>query len=364
MNKVRLKIIDIYIIKAFLGTFFFSLALILTIAVIFDLSEKIDNFMEHNAPLKAIIFDYYFNFIPYFAVLFSSLFTFISVIFFTSRLAYRSEIIAIISNGMSFHRLLIPYFISAFAIAFFAFVLSDYVIPRANRIRFDFEERYIHHAPVSVKERNIHRQIQPGIYIYMESYSTMSDIGYKFSMEKYEDGKLVSKLLSDYIKWDSTINKWSVKNYFIRDIYELHDVIQRGSSLDTALAINPADFKRRLNIVEAMSIRELNKEIENLKMQGESNVVAYQIEKQKRYAYPFSTFILTLIGVSVSSRKVRGGIGMQIGIGLLVAFSYILFMQFSSQFSIGGDLNPVLAAWLPNLLYAIIAIFLYKMAPK
>jgi lipopolysaccharide export system permease protein len=364
MKRFHLKIVDFYIIRAFLGTFFFSLALILTIAVIFDLSEKIDNFMEHKAPLKAIIFDYYFNFIPYFAVLFSSLFTFISVIFFTSRLAYRSEIIAIISNGMSFHRILVPYFISAFVIALFAFLLSDYVIPRANRIRFDFEERYIHSVPVSVKERNIHRQIQPGVYIYMESYSTMSDIGHKFSIEKYEDGVLVSKLLSDYIKWDSTINKWSVNNYIIRDIHGLNEVVRRGSSLDTALAISPADFKRRLNIVEAMSIRELSKEIEDLRMQGESNVVVYQIEKQKRYAYPFSTFILTLIGVSVSSKKVKGGIGMQIGIGLLVAFSYILFMQFSSQFAIGGSLNPVIASWLPNLLYTAIAFLLYKMAPK
>ncbi|KPK87030.1 MAG: hypothetical protein AMS27_03510 [Bacteroides sp. SM23_62_1] len=364
MKQFQFKIIDFYIIRAFLGTFFFSLALIMTIAVIFDLSEKIDNFMEHDAPLKAVIFEYYLNFIPYFAVLFSSLFTFISVIFFTSRLAYRSEIIAIISNGMSFHRLLVPYFISASVIALFAFILSDYVIPRANRIRFEFEERYIHSVPVSVKERNIHRQIEPGVYIYMESYSTMSDVGHRFSMEKYEDGKLVSKMLSDYIKWDSTINKWSVKNYFIREIHDLDDVLLFGSELDTTLAINPADFKRRMNIVEAMSIRELSNEIEELKMQGESNVVVYQIEKQKRYAYPFSTFILTLIGVSVSSKKVKGGIGMQIGIGLLVAFSYILFMQFSSQFAIGGSLNPLVAAWLPNLLYAIIAYFLYMMAPK
>lgn len=364
MKRFQLKIIDFYIIRAFLGTFFFSLALIMTIAVIFDLSEKIDNFMEHNAPLKAVIFDYYLNFIPYFAVLFSSLFTFISVIFFTSRLAYRSEIIAIISNGMSFHRLLIPYFISAFVIALLSFIMSDYVIPRANRIRFDFEERYIHSVPVSVKERNIHRQIEPGVYIYMESYSTIADIGHKFSIEKYEDGKLVSKLLCDYIKWDSTINKWSVKNYLIRDISGLNEEVWRGNSLDTILTINPADFKRRLNVVEAMNIRELDAEIEELRMQGESNVTVFQIEKQKRYAYPFSTFILTLIGVSVSSKKVKGGIGMQIGIGLLVAFSYILFMQFSSQFAIGGSLNPVIAAWLPNIIYSVIAFFLYQMAPK
>jgi lipopolysaccharide export system permease protein len=364
MKKIRLKIIDLYIIRTFLSTFFFSLALILSISVIFDLSEKIDDFMENNATLQLVVFDYYLNFIPYFAVLFSSLFTFISVIFFTSRMAYRSEIIAIISSGMSFHRLLVPYFISALVIAIFSFVLSDFVIPHANVKRLDFEEHYIHSSPKSVTERDIHRQIQPGVYIYMESYSTMSDIGHKFSMEKYEDGQLVSKLISDYIKWDSAIDKWVIRNYYIRDINGLNEVITSGRSIDTTLSIHPDDFKRRLNFVETMNIRELNAYIENLKMQGESNVIAYQIEKQKRYAFPFSTFILTLIGASVSSRKVKGGIGMQIGIGLLVAFSYILFMQFSSQFAISGSIDPVLAVWIPNLSYAFISLLLYRMAPK
>lgn len=364
MKKIRLKIIDLYIIRTFLSTFFFSLALILTISVIFDLSEKIDNFMENNATWKLVVFNYYMNFIPYFAVLFSSLFTFITVIFFTSRMAYRSEITAIISSGMSFHRLLVPYFISAFVIALFSFILSDYVIPHANMKRLDFEEHYIHNAPRSVTERDIHRQIQPGVFIYMESYSTMSDIGHKFSMEKYENGELVSKLNSDYVKWDSAIDKWVIRNYYIRDIDGLNETITTGKSIDTTLSIRPDDFKRRLNFVETMNIRELNGYIETLKMQGESNVIAYQIEKQKRYAFPFSTFILTLIGASVSSRKVKGGIGMQIGIGLLVAFSYILFMQFSSQFAISGSLNPVLAAWIPNILYALISLLLYRLAPK
>jgi lipopolysaccharide export system permease protein len=364
MIKWKYKIIDLYIIRTFLSTFIFSLALILSISVIFGLSEKIDNFMENNATWKLVVFKYYFNFIPYFAVLFSSLFTFITVIFFTSRMAYRSEIIAIISSGMSFHRLLFPYFISAFIIAFFSFILSDAVIPHANIIRLDFEEQYIHNAPRSVTERDIHRQIQPGVYIYMENYSTISDIGHKFSMEKYVNGELVSKLVSDYIKWDSTINKWVIRNYYIRDIDGMKETVTTGKSIDTTLAIHPQDFKRRLNFVETMNLRELKEYIKTLEMQGESNVIAYEIERQKRFAFPFSTFILTLIGVSVSSRKVKGGIGMQIGIGLLVAFSYILFMQFSSQFAISGSLNPVLAVWIPNLGFAVISLLLYRMAPK
>jgi lipopolysaccharide export system permease protein len=279
-------------------------------------------------------------------------------------MAYRTEFIAIISSGMSFNRLLVPYFFSAMVIAIFSFVLSDYIIPDSNRIRLDFEETYYHATPPRVTERNIHRQIEPGVFIYMESYSTISDLGHRFSMEKFEDGKLVSKLMSDYVKWDSTIDKWMVRNYYIRDIGEFTETVTQGTRLDTALSIHPSDFKRRMNFMETMSIRELTEYIDQLKMLGESNIKAYQIEKNKRFAYPFSAFILTMIGVSVSSRKVKGGIGMQLGIGLMVAFSYLLFMQFSSQFAISGSLHPALAVWLPNFVFAIVAVFLYRMAPK
>lgn len=364
MKSYRLKIIDWYIIRKFMGTFAFSIALIIIITVVFDFSEKIDNFMENKATLKGVIFVYYFNFIPYFIVLFSSLFAFISVIYFTSRMAYRTEIIAILSSGMSFRRLLVPYFISATVIAIVAFLLSDYVIPDANRLRLEFEEHYVHRSPVRFTQRNIHRQIEPGIFIYMENYSTMSDIGHKFSMEKMENGQLVSKLMSDYIKWDSTISKWVIRNYYIRDINGFEETVTSGSSIDTVLAIHPDDFKRRDNFMETMSIRELTNYIKRQRLRGESNVVIYQIEKQKRYAYPLSTLILTLIGVSVSSRKVKGGIGMQIGIGLLVAFTYILFMQFSSQFAVHGSLHPAFAVWLPNLLFTGIALYLLRMAPR
>jgi lipopolysaccharide export system permease protein len=364
VKHAKFTIIDRYIIRKFLGTFLFSIALIIVITVVFDFSEKIDNFMDNKAPLRDVIVDYYFNFVPYFIVLFSSLFTFISVIYFTSRMAYRTEIIAILSSGMSFRRLLIPYFISASMIAVAAFLLSDFVIPDANRIRLGFEEHYVHRSPVRFTQRNIHRQIEPDIFIYMESYSTMSDIGHKFSIEKMENGQLVSKLLSDYIKWDSAINKWVIRNYYIRDIDGFTETVRSGSSIDTALAIYPDDFKRRDNFTETMSTRELTDYIKRQRLRGESNVVIYQIEKQKRFAYPLSTLILTLIGVSVSSRKVKGGIGMQIGIGLLVAFTYILFMQFSAQFAIVGSLHPVLAVWLPNILYTGIALYLLRMAPK
>lgn len=364
LRAIGLKTIDLYIIRKFLGTFFFSILIILSIAVVFDFSEKIDDFIENGAPFREIIFDYYLNFIPYFAVLFSALFTFISVIYFTSKMAYNTEIIAILSNGVSFSRLLFPYMLSATIIAMFAFFLSNYVIPDANKIKLDFEEKYIHSRPVSFNRKDIHRQIRPGVFIYMESFSNISLTGYNFSMEKFEEGKLVSKLLADQIYWDSTKNKWTIRRYYIRDIEGLQEKITEGNTIDTTINMHPSDFTRRLNVVESMSLKELNEFIKVSRMQGEVNVIAYQIEKYKRVAYPFSTFILTLIGVAVSSRKVRGGIGVQLGAGLVISFSYILFMQFSSQFSIGGSLPPLLAVWIPNIIFAGVALVLYKMAPK
>ncbi|OFX90110.1 MAG: hypothetical protein A2W99_17465 [Bacteroidetes bacterium GWF2_33_16] len=363
MSMNGFKKIDVYIIIKFLGTYFFAIALIISIAVVFDLSEKVEDFLEKEAPLKAIVFDYYMNFIPYFANLFSSLFTFIAVIFFTSKMAYNTEIIAILSAGVSFRRIMLPYFISAFIIAMFSFLLMAYIIPPANAVRLDFTYKYIKN-PIDNSERDIHRQIEPGLFVYMQSYNIKSDVGYKFAMERFENGELKSKLLSEYIKWDTTLNKWTIKNYHIRDIEGLHESISHGTSIDTTLNLYPEDFKRYAQFVETMSLPELNEYIEEQKMQGADNVVSLLIEKYNRFAYPFSTFILTLIGVSLSSRKVKGGIGMHIGLGLLLSFSFILFMRFAAMFAVSGSMKPLIAVWLPNILYALIAIFLYRLAPK
>lgn len=364
MNKWKLRIIDIYIIKKFLGTFFFALILIIGIAVIFDVSEKIDDFMEKNATLKQVVFDYYLNFIPYFAVLFSSLFTFIAVIFFTSKMAYNTEIIAILNSGMSFRRLMYPYMIGASILATFSFVLSNYVIPDANRRRIAFEEVYIRNSAYNYTKTNIHKQLEPGLFVYMERFSNSSEMGTRFSMERFNGDTLKSKLMSDYIKWDSIKNKWTVYNFYVRNINGLNETITKGTQIDTTLNMHPDEFKRRENFVETMSLGELNDLIEEQKLQGSENINLMIIERDKRIAFPFSTFILTMIGVTVSTRKIRGGIGVQIGTGLGLSFSYILFMQFSSQFAISGTLSPFLAAWIPNLIFAVISVFLYRVAPK
>ncbi len=363
MRFLGIKKIDLYIIKKFLGTYFFAIIIIISIAVVFDISEKIEDFIEKSAPAKAIAFDYYLNWIPYFANLFSSLFTFIAVIFFTSKMAYNTEIIAILSSGVSFRRLMYPYFISALVIALMSFVLMAYIIPPANAIRKDFEYKYIKN-PVRNTDKDIHRQIEPGLFVYMRSYNTSNDVGYKFSMERFEDGVLKSKLLSDYVKWDSTTAKWTIKNYYIRDIDSLNEVITTGASIDTTLNMYPEEFKRMQNFTETMNLPRLNDYIEQQYMQGADNVTELLIDKYSRFSYPFSTFILTLIGVALSSRKVRGGIGMHIGFGLLLSFSYILFMRFTTMFAISGSMNPLFAVWVPNIFYSIISIFLYRLAPK
>jgi len=359
-----LKILDIYVIRKFLSTFLLSIVLILSIVVIFDLSEKIDDFLESGAKMNVILFDYYLNFIPYFAVLFSSLFAFLAVIYFTSRMAYNTEIIAILNSGMSFRRFLRPYFIGAILIAGISFYLSDQVIPGANKVKLDFEEQYVKKRPVRFKTKDFHRQIEPGVYVYLQSYSNVSKVGYQFTIEKFEEGELVSKMVADQIRWDTTVNKWRARRYYIRTIDGLHETIVEGKQIDTTLAMHPDDFKMRLTIVETMSLKELDEFIKKQRMQGETNVTSYLIERHNRIAFPFTTFILTLIGVAVSSRKIRGGIGLQIAIGVVISFTFILFIQFSKQFAIGGMLPVMAAVWLPNVVFLIVALILMRMAPR
>jgi len=365
IGSFRLKIIDWYIIRKFLGTFFFSLVLIMTIAVVFDLAEKIDNFMEKQAPWRAVVFDYYFNFIPYFATLFAPLFVFISVIFFTSRMAVNTEIIAILNSGMSFRRMMVPYFLSSFVIVVFIFYLTNFVIPQTALERMDFEDKYYRPQWRKVNVENIHRQVYPNIYVYMESYSPVYLRGRNFTLERFDEkGSLVSKLSSPSVLWDSINSKWTASNYTLREIIGNEEMVTKGTRIDTTLTISPGDFSRDPGFVGTMTFRELYDYIDLLKLQGSDELKVFLIEKHRRWAHPFAVFILTLIGVSLSSKKIRGGIGMSIGIGLALSFSYILFLQFASQFSVKGNLNPMFAMWIPNLLYMVIAGVLYKLAPK
>jgi lipopolysaccharide export system permease protein len=361
-NKL-IKTLDLYIIKKFLGTFFFTIALIIGISVIFDFSEKVDDFIESEAPMKAILFDYYMNFIPYFANLFSGLFTFIAVIFFTSKMAYNSEITAILSSGVSFRRLMVPYMISALAIGIFSFSLATYIIPPANKKMIDFRYTYIKKKAIN-RDRNIHRQLTDSTYMYMMEYRPNDDDGRKFTMERFDGYKLVSKLSADNIRWDRETKKWTISNYVIRDIDGEKETITTGSRIDTTLSIVPEEFKTDITDIETMNQTELIEFIEQQKMRGVDALEPYEIERHRRIAVPFSSFILSLIGASLASRKLRGGIGLHLGFGIGLSFSYIMFQQISKVFALSGTVTPFVSVWIPNILFAIIAVFIYKWAAR
>lgn len=356
--------IDAYIFKKFIFTFFIALILIIGIVIIFDISEKIDNFVKNEAPLKAIIFDYYLNFIPYFINMFSPLFVFITVIFFTSRMAANSEIIAILSGGISYHRMMLPYLAAATLIAALSLGLNLYVIPSANEQRLQFEETYIKKRSTA-KTKNVHYQIAPGQFVFVESFSTWNKTAYKFTLESIENNRLMSKLSAESAVWDSTMGGWHLRRYFLRDYTTgLSDSVQHGEKLDTVIALNIKDFYFNEHTVETLPIDKLNNLIATQKMRGDANVMFAEIEKNTRFALPFSAFILTIMGVSLSSRKRRGGIGLNLGVGIGLAFSYILFLRFSQMFVYTGALPPNIALWIPNVVFLIITGILYRIAPK
>ena len=363
MSNKFIKTIDLYIIKKYLGTFFLAIALIVSISIIFDISENIDDFITKKAPLHAIVFDYYLNFIPYFANLFSALFTFIAVIFFTSKMAYNSEIIAILASGVSYKRLMRPYMIASAIIATLSWVLGNFVIPAATEARVNFSNAYIHNEYVN-NDRDIHRQLEPGVFIYMQSYNIKLDVGYQFSIEHFVNRKLVSKLMSDNIKWDRGRKKWVINNYYIRDLSGPQEVITSGTVKDTTLRMLPSDFGQQSDKQQTMDFWQLNDYIKDLKLRGVDNISRYEKEKYQRTAGPISTFILCIIGVSLASRKMRGGMGLHLGLGLFLSFSYIMFMQVSTIFAMKGGFNTLLAVWLPNMVYSIIAIALYRWSSK
>ena len=356
--------IDWYIIKKFLGTYFFSIALIISIAVVFDVNEWIDNFINNKAPVKAIIFDYYANFVPYFSNLFSPLFVFISVIFFTSKLAENSEIIAMMSTGLSFKRLLRPYMISAAIIAIMTYGMGAYVIPKGNVTRLNFEDKYKKKKKQEYV-RNVQVEVDSGVIAYMERYENYNKTAYRFSLDKFVDKKLVAHLTARSATYDTTtVHKWTLKNYMIREMDGMRETITKGERLDSIIPMEPQDFLIMKGQQETMTSSELSDYIARQKRRGFANIKEFEIEYHKRIAMSFASFILTIIGVSLSSRKVKGGMGLYLGVGLALSSSYILFQTVSATFAINGNASPFLAVWVPNIVYAFIAIYLYKKAPK
>ena len=353
------KLLDRYIIRKFLGTYVFAIALLLAIVIMFDINEKLDAFLK--APLKATIMDYYVNFLPYFANQFSPLFVFIAVIFFTSKLSSHNEIVAMITSGVSFRRLLRPYMFSAFVIAAATWVLGAYVIPPANVKRIDYQNTYVKNKRVDYGS-NIMLMVAPGEIAYMNRYDNISKNGTRFSLESFDENKqLISRMTATSIKWD-TLYSWRVQDYVIRDFRDGREYITKGRQLDTVIPFEPRDFLIAKNDHEKMTSPELSEYIDSQRNRGVANIQSFEVEYHRRYAMCAAAFILTIIGMSLSSKKVKGGLGLNIGIGLALSFSYILFMAITQSFAYSGLTSPMVAMWIPNILYAIVAIILYRKA--
>jgi len=361
-----LKRLDHYIISKFIGTYIYSIILIISISIVFDINENLAKFTTNQAPLKAIVLDYYANFVPYFSNLFSPLFVFIAVIFFTSKLAGNSEIIAMLASGTSFKRLMRPYMISAAIIALLNLYLGAMVIPKGNVVRQNFEARYKSKKKVT-SATNVQLQVGKGIIAYMQQYDDVSRTGYGFSLDKFENKKLVSHMTASTIRYDSISDSryhWTLNNYKIRTLKGLREEITTGATLDTLIMMEPMDLVFSKGQQETFTSPELLQYISKQQERGSQNVVQYEVEFHKRIAMSFASFILTIIGASLSSRKRKGGMGLYLGIGLALSFAYILLQTISSTFAINAGLPAMLAAWIPNILYVFIAYFCYRQSPN
>lgn len=357
-----LKILDRYIIKKFLGTFFLSIALIISIAVVFDITEKIDDFWENNAPLRAIVFDYYMNFIPYYVNLFSPLFIFIAVIFCTSKMAENSEIIAIFASGVKYSRFIRPYMISASVCALISFGLNSFVIPPANKGMLDFQEQYVKKRKKD-QTTKIQMKVSDNEILFIDYYDQRTQSGRRASVDLFEGKTLKRRITAMDIYWMGG-NEWRLSNYVEREFDGLYEQITTGSYKILELNIIPEDFFVFKYMQQQLTTPELAHYIERQNARGVGFIKDFEIEYAKRFSTPFAAFILTIIGVSLSCKKIKGGMGLNLGLGLLLSIAYIFFESMSSTFAVNGTLSPTLAVWIPNIVFSFIAIALYMKARK
>jgi lipopolysaccharide export system permease protein len=358
-----MKILDWYILKKFLVTYVFVVAVVMLIICMIDFTEKIDNFRQRGPTNQEIFFDYYLNMIPYWANYISPLLVFISTVFFTSRLAARTEVTAILSSGISLLRLMVPYLIGSSLLAIFTFVMVGWIIPRGNKIKLAFEYKYIEDQ-FYFNKRNFHIKVAPTLYAYLESYNNSSLTGYKFTLERVEGSELKEKLISDRIVWDPKKQKWTIYDYTTRKIDGLKETLSTGLQKDTTLNLSPKDFENDKNQFEALTLTQIDDYVALLNLRGADGVNAYLLEKYARLTQPFSIIILTVIGVTVSARKSRRGTGWQIAMGFVLAFVYILFFMVAKGIAESGRIPALLAVWLPNIIFAGIGFVLYRNMPK
>jgi lipopolysaccharide export system permease protein len=358
-----IKLLDWYIIRRFLSTFIFALVLFSVIAIFIDISEKIDDFIKRKPPVLAIVFDYYIYFLPWFFGMFGPIFVFLACIFFNSKLAQNTEIIAMLNSGMNFRRFLRPYFIATTLLAITFIILNTHLIPISDRHRFAFEEEWIRDHKTAETE-NIREQVVPGTMLQMQSFNYLDSIGYNVSMERFVDDKITNRIFASRIFWNKDKQKWSLENYRERIFHGSTQTIIKLAVKDTALPINPTEFAIKTAYISAMTNPELNEYIRKEKIKGSSRISALYVELYKRTASPFSFFVLTLLAVGVSSRKSRGGTGMHLGLGIFITFAFMLSMQVFNTFGITGVLHPAIAVWASNVIFLVIGIWVLIKSPK
>lgn len=361
-----IKILDWYIIRKFLGTFFFIIALFVIIIVIFDYAENVDDFITNKAPFSEIIWDYYANFAPSMINQFSGLFTFITVIWFTSKMASQTEIVAILSSGVSFRRMMRPYLLSSFIITMMSLSLSLWVIPQASNEIIEFQSKYIQRKKRQALkyDEHIYRQIDHNVFVYIRNFSGESNRASFFAIERYKDNALVEVLEASEARFMPETQRWAAPQYTIRHNLGTSMSYEKHKSLDTLINLNTQELGRVEELIRTMEIKDLNNFITQQKDKGSDMINLFEVERQQRYSYPVSILILTIMGVALASPKKRGGTGVNLGVGIVLCFSYIMFAKFAEEFAKGDLLPAQISVWIPNIIFAIIALYLYKKAPK
>lgn len=354
--------LDWYLLKKFLGTFFYAIMILAVISCVIDYSEKLDDFVSHKAPAAAIA-NYYKNFVPHITALLFPLFIFIATIFFTSKLAYKSEIIAILASGVSFQRFLRPYLIGGSFLCLISLIANHWIIPNANKQRLAFEDTYIHSAVVSA-DRNVHLRLSKNLYVYMQAYDFPNNTGYRFTAETIDGTQITEKIFADNANYDSVKKIWHLHGVEVRTNDGTHETMKILPNLDKKYAFVPRDLNNNEAIKEALTTPEMLDYINQQTLRGAENLNAFYVEKDRRTAQPFAALILTIIGACIASRKIRGGSGLHLALGIAISAIYIMFLQFSTTFSIKAGLNPLLSVWIPNFIFAGVAYYLYRKQTK
>ena len=358
-----MKILDWYILKKFLSTYLFVVLILISIICVIDFTENSEDFAKGTAGLKAILLDYYLPLFPYYANLLSPITVFIAVVFITAKMASHTEIVAMLSGGVSFNRFLRPYIMGSILLGLITLGLIGWVVPEANKVRVAFELEHLKN-PHRFRERDFHVKLNEHDYAYMESYNNEIHTGYKFSLEHFENGELKWKMLANKIQWLEKIGKWRINQYQLRRFEGEEEFYSEGMHLDTTLNLYPKDFESTYRLAETLTLPELEDYIDERIERGADDVETYQTEKYERLMYPFAIIVLTIIGVIMSARKSRQGVGFQIALGFLLAFIYLIFVILSRNLAQVGDMSPQLAAAFPTIVYIFVGLFLYKTVPR